>query len=110
MNRKAKLLDPTLKEIQQTQAVENTAPALYQLATQYRDRGLRNEEERAYKKCLKLDAKYAPCHFGLYQIFSDDRRDKDATTACKNFLKFGTAEDYPSEIESCEKFLSANAP
>lgn len=110
VNRKAALLDPSLKEVQQSQAVENTAPALYMLATQYRDRGLRNEEERTYKKCLKLDARFAPCHYGLYTVFSDDRRDRDATIACKNFLKFGTAEEYPTEFQTCERFLSANAP
>jgi tetratricopeptide (TPR) repeat protein len=110
VNRKAKLLDPSLKEVQTRATAENTAPSLYQLAVQFRDQGLRSEEERAYQKCLRLDGKYAPCHFGLYTIFAEDQNQKKATIACKNFLKFGSAEDFPTESETCEKFLSANAP
>lgn len=108
MNRKAKLLEPTLKQIQETTEVENSPAAMYKLALSYKDRNLRNEEERTYKKCLKLDVKYAPCHYGLHEIYADDRKDRDATIACKNFLKFAAADEYPDQVESCEKFLSAS--
>jgi len=108
-NRKAQLLDPTLKEIREQQLVENTAPALYQLAVSYRERGLRNEEERSYRKCVRLDGRYAPCHYGLFLLYKEDRRDEEALIACKNFLKFALSEDFPSEVESCERFVASNA-
>ena len=45
--------------------LEQTAPSMYQLALQYREKGLKAEEERTYKKCLKLDARYAISQLGL---------------------------------------------
>jgi tetratricopeptide (TPR) repeat protein len=104
--RKAALTDSALKEIKDTQTAENTAPALYTLARRYNEQGLVSEEERTYKKCLRLDGKYAPCHYGLYKIYSDQKKRDAATIACKNFLKYGTAEEFPTEIETCEKFLA----
>ena len=108
-NRKAQLLDPTLKEIRTNELTENTAPALYQLGVTYRERGLKNEEERSFRKCVRLDGKYAPCHYGLFLIYKEDRRDKEAMIACKNFLKFAVADDFPAEVENCEKYVSSNA-
>jgi Tfp pilus assembly protein PilF len=105
--RKAALLDPQLKEIENEKSEENTAPALYNLARTLRDRGLKNEEERTYKKCLKLDPKYPPCHYGLYESFSEERRDKEASIACKNFLKFAVVDEFPKEVESCERYLKS---
>jgi tetratricopeptide (TPR) repeat protein len=105
--RKAALLDPALKEIKDTQSAENSAPAMYALARTLRDKGLKNEEERTYKKCLKLDPKYPPCHYGLYEDFSEERRDKEATIACKNFLKFAVVDEFPKEVETCERYLKS---
>jgi Flp pilus assembly protein TadD len=104
--RKAALTDSALKELKDTQSAENTAPALYTLARQYNEQGLVSEEERTYKKCLRLDGKFAPCHYGLYKIYSEAKKRDAATIACKNFIKFGTAEEFPSEIETCEKYLA----
>lgn len=107
--RKAALTDSALKELKDTQTAENSAPALYLLARQYREKGLLAEEETTYRKCVKLDAKFAPCHYGLFQIFSDAHKQKHAEAACKNFLKYGTSEEFPTEYQACEKFLSSSA-
>ncbi|MBU8894981.1 tetratricopeptide repeat protein [Corallococcus sp. M34] len=107
--RKAALTDSALKELKDTQTAENSAPALYLLARQYKDKGLLSEEESAYKKCVKLDAKFAPCHFGLFQIFSEAHKQPHAEAACKNFMKYGTAEEFPTEYQTCEKFLNSAA-
>jgi len=107
--RKAQLLDPTLKEVRETQLAENTAPAMYQLGITYRERGLRAEEERAYRKCVKLDGRYAACHYGLFLIYKEDRRDQEAMIACKNFLKFAASDEFPSEVETCEKYVNSAA-
>ncbi len=107
--RKAALASSALKELRDTQQAENTAPALYMLARQYREKGLIPEEKRTYKKCLGLDKKYAPCHYGLHEIYADEHNQDDAESACKNFLKYATAEEFPTEFQSCEKFLSTNA-
>jgi Flp pilus assembly protein TadD len=104
--RKAALTDSALKEMKDTQMSEDTAPALYLLAKGYNDKGLVAEEERTYKKCLRKDGKYAPCHYGLYKIYAEAQKKDAATIACKNFLKFGNAEEFPTEVETCEKFLS----
>ncbi|SEU08999.1 tetratricopeptide repeat protein [Stigmatella erecta] len=104
--RKAALVDSAGKEERETLAAENTAEALYTMAVQYNERGLVAEEERTYKKCLRLDGKYARCHYGLFKIYAEAQKRDAATIACKNFLKYGVAEEFPSETESCEKFLS----
>lgn len=109
VNQKVQLLDPTLKQVQEAQQTENTPAALYALGLAYRDRGLRNEEERTYKKCVRLDAKYPMCHYGLFLLFKEDRRDKEAAIACKNFVKFAHSEELPSEYESCERYLASDA-
>ncbi|MFP2932554.1 tetratricopeptide repeat protein [Pyxidicoccus sp. 3LG] len=104
--RKAALTDAAFKELKDTQQAENSAPALYLLARQYREKGLLAEEESTYRKCVKLDGKFAPCHFGLFQIFSDAHKRDLAQVACKQFLKYGTSEEFPTEYQTCEKFLS----
>lgn len=107
--RKAALADTAFKELRDTQQAENTAPSLYLLARQYREKGLLAEEERTYKKCLGLDKKYAPCHYGLHELYSDAHKQDAAEVACKNFLKYGSAEEFPNEFQRCEQFLSSNA-
>jgi Tfp pilus assembly protein PilF len=108
-NRKAVVLDPTLKEVQNAQGLENSAPAMFAQAQQFRDKGLRSEEERFYKRCVRIDGKYAPCHYGLFTLYQEEQKGREATIACKNFLKFAVADEFPKEVESCEKFLSASS-
>jgi hypothetical protein len=81
---------------------------MYTLARTYKDKGLRNEEERTYRKCIKLNAKFALCHYGLFELFQEDHREKEAKIACQNFIKFADASDYKSQIQNCERFVSAN--
>lgn len=108
MNRKDALLQPSLKEAKELAEGTLTADSLYTLARTFREKGLRNEEERAYRRCVKLDGRYAPCHYGLYEIYLEDRRSQEATIACKNFLKFAPLEEFPKETRDCEKFLGSN--
>jgi tetratricopeptide (TPR) repeat protein len=107
--RKAALTDSALREFRDTQQAENSPEALFVLGRQYKQKGLLSEEERTYKKCLALDGRYAPCHYGLFQLYSDGHKRPHAEVACKNFLKYGSVEDFPSEMETCEKFLSAQS-
>jgi tetratricopeptide (TPR) repeat protein len=107
--RKAALTDSALKEYRDTQKAQNDPAALFQLAQQYKQKGLLSEEERAYKDCVKLDGKFAPCHYGLFQLYSDAHKRQAAEVACKNFIKYGSVEDFPSEMETCEKFISAQS-
>ncbi len=106
VNRKVALLDPALKDLKGARTSEGTPQALYELAKTYGDKGLRAEQKRTYKRCLELDPKYPLCHFGLYELYQDDQQLSDASTACKNFLKFVVAEEYPEEVGRCEKFLN----
>lgn len=107
--RKAALTSSALKEFRDTQKAENSPAALYELGLKYKERGLLSEEERTYKECIKLDGKYAPCHYGLFQIYSDAQKRSSAEIACKNFLKYVSVEENPTEAEKCEKFLGAQS-
>jgi tetratricopeptide (TPR) repeat protein len=107
--RKAALTDSALKELRDTRRAENSPEALFLLARQYMEQGLLSEEERTYKQCLKLDGKYAPCHYGLFQLYLEAHKREHAEVACKNFLKYGSVEDFPTEMQSCENFLSARS-
>ena len=71
--RKAALTSSALKQFRDTQRAENSAEALFDLARKYKDEGLLSDEERTYKECLKRDGKYAPCHYGLFEIYSAAR-------------------------------------
>ncbi|MHB8877162.1 MAG: tetratricopeptide repeat protein, partial [Myxococcaceae bacterium] len=108
VTRKDALLQPSLKEAKETATGQNTAESQYNLGKTFHDKGLRNEEERAYRKCVKLDGKYAPCYYALYEVYQEDRRDKEAMVSCRNFLKFASKDDFPKEIESCEKYVGSN--
>lgn len=107
--RKDALTNSALRGLRDTQRAENTAESLFVLARKYKDEGLLSEEERTYKDCLKRDGKYAPCHYGLFEIYSTSQKRQHAEVACKNFLKYGSVEDFPTESEACEKFLSAKS-
>jgi tetratricopeptide (TPR) repeat protein len=109
VNRKQALLDQTLKESQDPSRAEQTPEASYQLALQFKQKGMKVEEERTYKKCLKLDPKHAICHFGLFTMYRENPADKDATIACRNFLKFADVTEHPHEVETCEKFVSTSS-
>jgi Flp pilus assembly protein TadD len=107
--RKAALTESALQEVKDTSKAENTPTSLFTLARSYHERGLLAEEERTYKDCLKLDGRYAPCHYGLFQIYSEAHKRESAVVACKNFLKYAPVEDFPTEYETCEKFISARS-
>lgn len=104
--RKAALVDSVAKEERDTLAAEDSADGQYMIALQHQEKGLVAEEERAYKKCLRKDGKYPRCHFGLFKIYSDAQKRDAATIACKNFLKYGTEEEFPSETDTCKRFLA----
>lgn len=108
VNRKEALLEPGLKRAQEESKADNTPQALFALAQTYKEKGLRAEEERAYRKCVRMVGKYAPCHYGLFEIYKEDQNHKDAAVACKNFLKFAAAEEFPKEVERCERYLNSN--
>lgn len=103
--RKGALLDEGLKEARDTRLAENTPAALYELAGHYRERGLKSEEQRTYQQCLKLDGRFPACHFGLFTLYESERKDREATIACKNFLKFAPEDEFQQEVTSCERYL-----
>ena len=108
VNKASLLQEESLKNVKEAKEGKRDAPNEFAMARTYRDKGLRNDEKRAYFRCLKFDARYAPCHFGLFEIFKADREDKQAKTACQNFLKFAEGSEYAKEVETCERYVSAN--
>jgi tetratricopeptide (TPR) repeat protein len=104
-NRQKALVDPKLRNEREGLLQQPTAARYYQMGQMEHERGLRSEEERDYKRCVQLDGHYIPCHYGLYLIFKEDQKSRDAKAACTNVLRFGTAEDFPAEVDDCRKFL-----
>ena len=77
----------------------------YTAALEYKDKGMANDEERAYKRCLKYDPKFPQCHFGLFEIFKGRADEKNATSACKNFLKFANETDFKQQVATCQQYV-----
>ncbi|MFN0062520.1 MAG: tetratricopeptide repeat protein [Myxococcaceae bacterium] len=108
--RRAQLLDPVLNSIKDSRGAEKSPASLYELAVTLRDKGLRDEEEKTLYQCVKVDVTYPACHFALFQLFRGEERTEEASRACKNFAKYATSDEYPKEIELCEKYLNATGP
>jgi len=102
-----RLTDPVLGDITARANSEKTPESQFQLARAHRERGLRNEEQRAYERCLRYDNKYAACYYGLFEIFYDERNEKKARVACQNFLKFSDSAESPKERENCQRYVGS---
>ena len=108
-HRQAALTDPDLQtKVEETKA-KNTPESFFQLALHYKQGGLLDEEEHAYKECLGLDGKNVSCHYGLFQLYSAGLKQEFAEVACKNVLKYGPVQEFPTEYETCQRFLNARS-
>jgi tetratricopeptide (TPR) repeat protein len=111
-NRKAALSTPAAAAAStdacgDNQSAEEQALCFFQQAGAFGEKGLRSEQERAYKRCARANPRFAPCHYMLFELFKADRRDADAKKACQNFLTAATAEEFPSEYSACDRFLAS---
>lgn len=112
-NRKAALSTPaesgtmTLDECVANKAPEEAAACLFVRAQDLGNQGLRVEQEKALKRCAQENPRFAQCHFALFNLFKDDRRDEAARKACSNFMKAATQEEFPEEFSSCDRFLAS---
>lgn len=79
--------------------------AEYDAALAFRHKGQVEEEEQAFKRCLARDPRYAPCHFGLFELFRTRGEDRNAAIACKNFMKFANALESELQLDVCKKYL-----
>jgi Tfp pilus assembly protein PilF len=104
--KKCKLQDKALDDVKARAAGAKTPEGEYSVAIQAREKGLVNDEERAYKRCLKYDPKYALCHYGLFELFKSRSDEKLATTACKNFLKFANETEFSNQVATCKQYVS----
>ena len=104
--KKCKLQDKALDDVKARAAGTKTPEGEYSVAIQAREKGLVNDEERAYKRCLKYDAKYALCHYGLYELFKNRSDEKNASVACKNFLKFASETEFSTQVATCKQYVS----
>lgn len=103
--KKCKLQDKALDDVKQRAAGQKTPESEYSAALKFREQGLVNDEERAFKRCLKYDPKFVLCHFGLFELFRNRSDEKLATTACKNFLKFANESEYQSQVATCQQYV-----
>ncbi|MCL2011754.1 MAG: tetratricopeptide repeat protein [Cystobacterineae bacterium] len=107
---KEALTGEELLRLEETKGTEKTPESQYLMARTYKEKGLRNEEQRAYERCLHYDNKYPPCYYGLFEIYYDERNEKKASIACQNFLKFADIAESPREHEMCKRYLGDDAP
>lgn len=105
--RMAALLETGLQEAMSPP--DAPAPELLLLARELHKRGLLDKEEETYKQCIKADGRYAPCHWGLFERYSEARNHKYARVACQNFLKYGSVEEFPDQMKTCERYLASSA-
>jgi Flp pilus assembly protein TadD len=103
--KKCRLQDKALDDVKARAAGAKTPDAEYTAALTARDQGLVNDEERAYKRCLKYDPKFAPCHFGLFELFKSRSDEKNASTACKNFIKYANESDFAAQLAQCKQYV-----
>lgn len=103
--RKCTLQDKALGDVKGRADGTKTAETEYTAALTAKDKGLLNDEERAYKRCLRLDPKFPPCHFGLFELFRGRSDEKNATIACKNFLKYANESDFSSQVAECRQYV-----
>lgn len=100
-----KLQDKALEDVKARAAGSKTPEDEYALALKARESGLVNDEERAYKRCLKYDARFPLCHFGLFELFKNRTDSKNATAACQNVLRYAKEPEHRVHIEACKRFL-----
>ena len=103
--KKCTLQDKALEDVKARASGVKTAESEFGLALQLKDKGLSNEEERAYRRCLRYDSKYVLCHFGLFEIYKSRSDEKNATIACKNFLKFASEADFKPQTQTCQQYV-----
>jgi len=80
-----------------------TPEGQYALARIYIKHGLKNEAQKAYGRCLRYNNTYAPCYYGLFEIFHEEGDERKARIACRNFLKFSKRSAFSPEYETCRR-------
>jgi Tfp pilus assembly protein PilF len=103
--KKCKLQDKALVDVKERAAGQKTPESEYSAALKFREQGLVNDEERAYKRCLKYDPKFVLCHFGLFELFKARSDERNASTACKNFIKFASENEYQAQVTTCQQYV-----
>ena len=104
--KKCQLQQKALDDVKARASGEKTPASEYSLALQAREKGLSNDEERAFNRCLKYDPKYALCHFGLFELFRRRSDEKKATIGCKNFLKYANETEFASQVATCKQYVN----
>ena len=103
--KKCKLQEKALEDVKARASGAKTPESEYSVAIQAKEKGLVNDEERAYKRCLKYDPKFSLCHYGLFELFRSRSDEKNATIACKNFLKFASEQDLKIQVSNCRQYV-----
>lgn len=103
--KKCTLQDKALTDLKERQAGTKTPQSEYGAALQFKEKGLVNDEERAYKRCLKYDPKFVQCHYGLFELYRGRSDEKNATVACKNFLKYAAESEFGSQVATCQQYV-----
>jgi Flp pilus assembly protein TadD len=103
--KKCALQEKALEDAKGRLAGTKTPETEYADALQAKDKGLVNDEERSYKRCLKYDPKFVQCHYGLFELYRSRSDEKNAITACKNFIKFASETEFATQVATCHQFV-----
>ncbi len=105
--RKAALTDSALKEMKDTQhGGEHRPVALHAGPDSTADRAWWPRRSAPTRSACGWMASTRPATTGSSRSTRTRQKKDAATIACKNFLKYGTADEFPTEIQTCEKFLA----
>ena len=72
--KKCKLQDKALDDVKARAAGAKTPEGEYSVAIQAREKGLVNDEERAYKRCLKYDPQVRPVPLRAVRALQEPQR------------------------------------
>jgi Tfp pilus assembly protein PilF len=103
--RTCQLQDKALSDVKEHHAGTKTPQAEFDNAVDFKQKGQVNDEERSYKRCLKVDPKYPLCHYGLFELYRNRSDQRLATIACKNFLKFASEVEFQQQVDACKKYV-----
>jgi tetratricopeptide (TPR) repeat protein len=103
--KKCALQEKALEDVRGRAAGTRTAESEYALAVTARERGLTNDEERAYQRCLKYEPRFVRCHWGLFELYRGRSDEKLARIACLNVLKFGVEAEFPAQLRTCQQYV-----
>ncbi len=105
--RRCALTEAVLNEVGADSEGERSPAGLFKLGVAELVKGLVPEAERHFRRCLRLDGRFGPCHCQLAELSRQRSRGEEARYHCKRCLNYTTGEQNGIERPMCEELLKA---